>query len=282
MLHLAARPALLLLALAGLACTPKAPEDTAGDTEATDSTGDATTGDTDTSSSGATDPTTGGEDACTAPDPAARASAWLDLGQWPVSGAPDMGEPQTAKLAADCAVQSVTTEGSETILVLTCTEGQVIDQTVRLGFTAPADFGVDLAGATDVRLDAYWQGDGHHVGSGEWFVVHDAGSGDLLLAGLDHDSATSPSEVLAPLTVDYVDDVCPATCGDCLDQDGTERIALAFTHADGSLALVDQQRGQLEAGGRVYDIILSEAVDNYCLNCWSDYVWLLAGAPQGA
>lgn len=268
---------LLLLAVISFACAPKAPEDTTSDTDVTDTSGstsaatEPTTGDaTDT-----TDTTTGG-DACTEPDPVAKASVSFDFGAWPVAG----GEPNTVEIAADCAVESATTVDGATSINLICTEGQVVDQPIHLGITAPDDFTVDLTGVTDVRLDAYWQSDGHHIGTGHWFVLHDAADGALLLAGLDHDSAASPNPALAPLTVTRLEDVCPATCGDCLDADGTERISLSFAHDDGSLALVDQQRGQLVADGRSYDIILSEAVFHYCLNCWGTYVWVLSGAAQ--
>jgi hypothetical protein len=35
----------------------------------------------------------------------------------------------------------------------------------------------------------------------------------------------------------------------------------------------------LSAGGRLFDIILAQAIENHCLNCWSDYVWVIGSVP---
>jgi hypothetical protein len=268
-----------------IACAPKSPEETASDTDettdssgATDpdpSTGEPTTGDSDSSTG---EPS----DACQAPDPAAKASVSLGLGEWP--HVPD-AYPEQIRAAADCTVQSAAGNAGVIDIALLCSEGELVDMPVTLHVEGPADFGVDIVKDDKVKLDAYWQADGHHIISGHWFALHDT-NGELLLAGLDYDSAGAPQDALAPLTVLTVDGACEPTCEDggteCdLQFDGVERLAVGFTHKDGpSVELLDESRGQLISNGRRYDIVVAQAEQWFCLNCGSLHTWLIRQADQ--
>jgi hypothetical protein len=273
-------PALILFAaILASACQPGTGDTAATETAATESAATETTGSEPTTTTDA-DPTdatesgaTTGDDACVAPDPAASAAVGIDFGQWPM-------DSDSLTLAAECAVESATNQGGAIEIGLRCSEGEQVDVAIGLSLTAPADFAFQLDVGAQVQLQAYWRADGHHIGTGEWFVLHDAAGDELLLAGLDLDSATAANEALGALAIAAVAGVCEPSCGEeCFDtMDGTERLALAFTHDDGpSLTLLDQGRGSLGAGGRSFDVVLDAAMANYCLNCWSDYVWIIGG-----
>lgn len=273
----------LFAAVLAAACQPgkgdtAATETAATESAATESTATESTGtEPTTTDAEPTDSTDGGattgDDACVAPDPAASAAVGIDFGQWPM-------EFESLTIAAECTVESATNQAGAIAIGLRCSEGAQVDVAIGLSLTAPADFAFQLDVGAQVQLQAYWQADGHHIGTGEWFVLHDAAGAELLLAGLALDSATAANDALGVLAIGAVADVCAPTCGEeCFDtMDGTERLALAFTHDDGpSLTLVDQGRGSLSAGGRTFDVVLDAAVANYCLNCWSDYVWIIGG-----
>jgi hypothetical protein len=268
-----------------IACAPKSPEDSATDTDETSESSGASDSDSSTG-----EPTTGEPDsstgepseACVAPDPAAKASVSLDLGEWPL--VPD-AYPEQIRAAADCTVQSATSVAGDIAIALLCSEGELVDMPVGLHVTGPADFGVDFVKDDKVKLDAYWQADGHHIISGHWFALHDT-NGELLLAGLDYDSAGAPQDALAPLTVLTLDSVCEPACEsggvDCdLEWDGVERLAVGFAHKDGpSVDVIDESRAQLISNGRRYDIVVAQAEHWYCLNCGSLHTWIVRQADQ--
>lgn len=268
-----------------IACAPKSPEESATDTD--DVEASASSGSVDSASS-TDEPTTGdsstGEpsEACEAPDPAARASVSIDFGQWPL--VPD-GYPDQIRAAADCSVQSASSVAGVIDIALLCSEGELVDMPVGLHVTGPANFGVDLIADDKVELDAYWQADGHHIFTGHWFALHDM-NGELLLAGLDYDSASAPKDALAPLTVLTVEGACEPECEgggtDCdLDWNGVERLAVGFAHEDGaSVEVLDEGRGQLIANGRRYDIVVAQAERWFCINCGTLHTWLLRQADQ--
>lgn len=277
-----------------IACAPKSPEDTASDSDsgATDSdateTGNEPSTGEPTTSEPSTEPSTGepstGEpsEACQAPDPAAKASVSLDFGEWPL--VPD-AYPEQRRAAADCTVQSASSVAGEIDLALLCSEGELVDMPIGVHVSGPADFGVDIIKDDKVKLDAYWQADGHHILTGHWFALHDT-QGELLLAGLDYDSAGAPQDALAPLTALTLDSVCEPACEDggteCdLEWDGVERLAVGFAHKDGpSVDVLDESRAQLISGGRRYDIVVAQAENWFCLNCGSLHTWIVRQADQ--
>ena len=278
---------LSLLSAALIACGPES-QGTDGDTDAPDtsttdtSTGDPSTTDTSTGDPSTTDTSTtdtAGE-ACEAPDPAIQASVSVDLGQWPlvVDAYPDQ-----IHVDADCTVQSATGDGGTIDLALLCTEGPLVDVPTGIVVDGPDDFVVDLVAGDAVKLDAYWQADGHHIFAGHWFTLHDEG-GALLLAGLDLDAATASNDRLAPLTVDVAKDVCAPTCESNCDvdpPDTVERLALDFTHQGGATARVlDEGRAELIEGGLRFDIVVERAKLWSCLNCGAHHIWILRAADQ--
>ncbi|PCC71322.1 hypothetical protein SAMN02745121_00862 [Nannocystis exedens] len=252
----------------------------ATDTDATDTTAtQPTTGETDTAATdtdatdtAATDTDTGGE-ACVLPDPPVTASIGVDFGDWPILD----GEQQRIEVAAACTVETASNVDGEVEVALLCSQGEQVDVAIKLFVTAPADFAIDIQDGQAVTLDAYWQGEGHHVGEGEWFVLKAADTGAVLLAGVAHDNNTGVNEVLGALTIDTVEGVCPLPCGDeCFDTLDPERIAFKFVHDEGpSIELVDGTRGQFLALGRRFDAVVSTAHKYYCLNCWNWYVWVI-------
>lgn len=274
---------LTLLAFTVAACAPKSPEESASDTDDTTTdqadtvatTGATETGETDT---GATDTGETAGDACEAPDPAAKASVSISFGDWPIVAD---SYPEQKHVDAACTVQSATSVGGVIDIALLCTEGELVDMPIGLRVEGPADFAVDLVADDAVALAAYWQADGHHIFTGHWFTLHGAG-GELLLAGLDYDAGAAPSDDLAPLKVTPVGDLCEPDCEGGCDplSDGVERVGLAFSHPDASVEILDGARAQLIAGGRRYDIVVAEAEYWYCLNCGSQYTWILRQADQ--
>ncbi|MDC0669445.1 hypothetical protein [Nannocystis radixulma] len=257
--------------------TDSAATDTAAtDTAATDTAEtQPTTGDTDTAATD-TDTDTGGE-ACIPRDPAVTASVAIDFGDWPIID----GEQQTIEVAAACTVQSATQADGEIHVALLCSQGEQVDVALGITVAVPADFTTDLSDGRQVTLDAYWQGVGHHVGEGEWFVLRASDDGAVLLAGVMHDSNYGLNEALGAITINTVEGVCPLPCGDqCFDTSDAERVAFQFVHDEGpSIELVDGSRGQFLALGRKYDAVVSTAEKYYCLNCWSWYVWVLGSVP---
>lgn len=273
-----------------IACVPKSPEESASDTDATETSDGASVSDSSTDEPTTDAPTTDGSDsstgepseACQAPDPAAKASVAINFGQWPQ--VPD-SYPEQIRAAADCTVQSASSVAGAIDIDLLCSEGELVDMPVSLHVTGPADFGVDIIADDKVKLDAYWQADGHHIFSGHWFALHDM-NGELLLAGLDYDSAGAPQEALAPLTAVTVDGVCAPECDgggqDCdLEWNGVERLAVGFSLADGaSVEVLDESRAQLISNGRRYDIVVAQAEYWFCLNCGSLHTWIVRQADQ--
>lgn len=284
----------LVSAILAPACKPE--EGAATDTDATDSaasdtdptdtaatqptTGATDTAATDTDTTAATDTDTdtdtGGE-ACVPRDPVVTAEVGIDFGAWPVID----GEQETIAVAAACTVQTATNVDGKVEVALLCSEGEQVDVAITLFVTAPAGFAIDIQDGQTVALDAYWQGVGHHVGEGEWFVLKAADTGAVLLAGLAHDSNFGVNEVFGPLTVDTVEGMCPLPCGnECFDTLDPERIAFRFVHDEGpSIELVDGTRGEFLAQGRKFDAVVSTAEKYYCLNCWSWYVWVIGSVP---
>ncbi|MBZ5708810.1 hypothetical protein [Nannocystis pusilla] len=286
---------ILVSAILAPACKPE--EGATTDTDATDSaatdttaseptTGDTdtaasepTTGDTDTAATDTdtdTDTDTGGE-ACIPPDPAVTASIAIDFGDWPIID----GEQQMIEVAAACTVQSATQADGEIHVALLCSQDEQVDVAIGITVTAPADFTTDISDGRSVTLDAYWQGEGHHVGEGEWFVLRASDDDAVLLAGVRHDSNYGVNEALGAITINTVEGVCPLPCGDdCFDTSDPERVAFQFVHDEGpSIELVDGSRGQFLALGRKFDAVVSTAEKYYCLNCWSWYVWVVGSVP---
>ncbi|MFZ6180028.1 hypothetical protein [Nannocystis pusilla] len=284
----------LVSAILAPACKPE--EGAATDTDATDSAAtdtdatataatqpttsetDTAATDTDTTDTVAsdTDTDTGGE-ACVPRDPVVTAEVGIDFGAWPIID----GEQETIAVAAACTVQTATNTDGKVEVALLCSEGEQVDVAITLFVTAPADFAIDIQDGQTVALDAYWQGEGHHVGEGEWFVLKAADTGAVLLAGVAHDSNSGINEVFGPLTVDAVEGMCPLPCGsECFDTLDPERIAFRFVHDEGpSIELVDGTRGEFLAQGRKFDAVVSTAEKYYCLNCWSWYVWVIGSVP---
>lgn len=275
-----------LTLLTVVACAPKSPAESASDTdtETSDSTGDSSSGEPTT---GEPDPTGGpdttGEpppDSCQAPDPAAKASISLDLGDWPL--VPET-YPDRQEVAAECSVQSATSNGGVIDLALLCTQGELVDMPIAVHVDGPVDFAVDLVAGDGVQLAAMWEGDGIDYVGGIWFTMHDKG-GELLLAGLEYHSAGAPQDALAPLTVLAVDGACEPTCENgCSDPewDQVERLALGFAHKDGpSVDVLDEGRADLLATGRRYDIVVGRAENWSCLNCGTNYRWIVRAADQ--
>ncbi|MCY1010755.1 hypothetical protein OV079_35370 [Nannocystis pusilla] len=246
--------------------TTSATDTAATDTAATDTDSTATDTDTDT----------GGE-ACVPRDPVVTAEVGIDFGAWPVMD----GEPETIQVAAACIVQTATNVEGKVEVALLCSQGDLLDVAVTLFVTAPADFAIDIQDGQTVALDAYWQGEGHHIGEGEWFVLKAALTDEVLLAGVAHDSNFGVNEVFGALTVDTVEGMCPLPCGnECFDTLDPERIAFRFVHDEGpSIELVDGTRGEFLAQGRKFDAVVSTAEKYYCLNCWSWYVWVIGSVP---
>ncbi|MCY1072599.1 hypothetical protein OV090_48080 [Nannocystis sp. RBIL2] len=261
------------------AATDTDPTDTAA-TQPTTSDTDTAATDTDTTASDTadtdTDTDTGGE-VCVPRDPVVTAEVGIDFGTWPVMD----GEPETISVAAACTVQTATQVEGKVEVALLCSQGDLLDVAVTLFVTAPADFAIDIQDGQTVALDAYWQGEGHHIGSGEWFVLKAADTGAVLLAGVAHDSNFGVNEVFGALTVDTVEGMCPLPCGsECFDTSDPERIAFQFVHDEGpSLEVVDGTRGEFLAQGRKFDAVVAKAEKYYCLNCWSWYVWVIGSVP---
>lgn len=280
----------LVSAILAPACKPEegattdtdATDSAATDTDATDTaatqptTSDTAATDTDSSDTAATDTDTGGE-VCVPRDPVVTAEVGIDFGDWPVID----GEQAMISVAAACTVKTATNVEGKVEVALLCSQDELVDVAITLFVTAPSDFAIDIQNGQAVALDAYWQGEGHHIGEGEWFVLKAADTEAVLLAGVAHDSNFGVNEVFGALTVDTVEGMCPLPCGsECFDTLDPERIAFRFVHDEGpSLELVDGTRGEFLAQGRKFDAVVATAEKYYCLNCWSWYVWVIGSVP---
>lgn len=264
-----------------VACGPASPADSATDSDATDSasgdtTGDTTGGATEGATEGVTSgDTTGDAEMCPAVDPAVKSDMAMDLGAWPLT--PD-AYPDQIKIAADCVVKTANVAGGAISLDLLCTEGEQVDMPIRVSVDGPADFAIEIAVDAAVKLEAFWEGDAVDYVGGQWFVLRDGG-GALLLAALNYHAGASPSDRLAPISLATIGGVCEPTCEfGCTtpEWDMVERRGVEVIHADGPIvAVLDGQRGQLTAGGDVFDMVVGEARSFTCLNCDNNYRWAL-------
>jgi hypothetical protein len=218
---------------------------------------------------------------CEAPNPKATASVAVEFGDWPS----DMGTSSEEKhiSAGDCTVESATSLSGVIDIALRCSEGELVDRPIALHVTGPATFNVDLVAGEVVKLAALWRGDGIDIVGGSWLILR--GANDLLLfAGLDLDTADKPQASLTPLTIVVDEDACEPTCENgCTvpEWDTVERQGLVFTHESGpGVELVDESRGELLAGGELYDIVVAHAEVWSCINCGPRYRWILRQGYQ--
>ncbi|WAS91785.1 hypothetical protein [Nannocystis punicea] len=262
---------------------PGETETGAGETETGASETETSAGETETGGPAPTDSATTGfsPSACEAPDPAAQASVTIDFGDWPIDV--DTYPEEKHISAGDCAVQSVADGGGTIDIALRCSEGELVDMPIALRVTGPADFIVEVVVGDAVELAAFWKGDGIDIVGGSWFTLRGANK-SLLLAGLDLDVADRPQANLAPLTIEVDDNICEPLCEpDCANPnaDLVERLGLVFTHEGGpSFELLDENRGQLLAGGERYDIVVGQAEIWTCINCGPRYRWIVRQADQ--
>lgn len=252
--------------------TIEAPTTTDADTETEgDTTTEAETeGDTDTEAE---------PDTCPARDPAARASYKIDFGAWPEV---ENGESPMIVVAASCSVTGFTQVSTTVDLALSCAQDDLVDMPIKISMIAPGDFSISLLAGLEVRLAAYWQGDGHHIGEGSRFAIHDASGEVLLLAGIDLDGY-SPGGHFTPLSIAKVAGACPADCGPSgcdPDDPSPRRQVLRFTHAvGGEVEIGDGGRALLGADGWSYDIVVDAAKEFSCLNCFPVYRIVIGSTP---
>lgn len=205
----------------------------------------------------------------------------VDASGFPSTGDDGGGAPSTRTVQADCTVDSVVASTTSLVLGLTCSDETTIDVPVSVNLSGlPADFEVAIAPATTVRLDHYWQSDGHHISSGQWLVLHDSSGAELLLTAIDHSGVSATSDHLAPLALDIDQSPCKSPCA----QDGPDctephRVGVRVTGADEEATVVDGSRQVLESGGQAYDILVARALRWTCLNCSSDYVVVIGARP---